>query len=139
MKERTPQKNCRRCGGRHRNRRLVAAGQWQVEARVERFVEPALLLALNEGPAHGYELAEYVAEVAGLEVDYGNLYRLLRGLEEDGIVTSEWQDTPSTRSKRTYELTAAGGQLLENWVGSLRDLNRRTAAFFRRYDRRRQR
>ncbi len=137
MRERTPQRNCRRCGGRHRNRSLVADGRWQVGARVERFVEPVLLLALSEGPTHGYELAEHVAEVAGFEVDFGNLYRLLRGLEEDGIVTSEWQDTPNTRSKRTYELTATGGQLLENWIGSLRDLNQRTAAFLRRYDQRR--
>ncbi len=133
MRERT----CR-CGGRHRNRRLDFAGQWQVEARVERFVEPALLLALSEGPTHGYELADHLVEVAGLEVDYGNLYRLLRRLEDDGIVTSEWQDDPNARSKRTYELTATGDHLLENWVGSLRDLNERTAAFLRRYNQRKQ-
>ena len=101
-------------------------------------MEPALLLALSEGPTHGYELADHLVEVAGLDVDYGNLYRLLRGLEDDGIVTSEWQEDPKARSKRTYELTATGGRLLENWVGSLRNLNKRTTAFLRRYDQRRQ-
>ena len=132
-----PQRACR-CGGRHRNRRLDSAGHWHVQARVERFVEPALLLALSEGPTHGYLLADHLAEIAGLEVDYGNLYRLLRGLEEDGIVTSEWQDDPKARSKRTYELTATGGHLLDDWVGSLRNLNGQTAAFLSRYDQRRQ-
>ncbi len=137
MRKRIPERACR-CGGRHRNRRLDPGGQWRVQARVERFVEPALLLALSEGPTHGYELADHLVEVAGLEVDYGNLYRLLRGLEEDGIVTSEWQDVSNVRSKRTYELTTAGGDLLENWVESLRNLKGRTAAFLNRYDQRRQ-
>ncbi len=127
------------CGGRHRNRTLDAVGRWQVQARVERFVEPGLLLALSEGPTHGYELADQLTEIAGLEVDYGNLYRLLRGLEEDGIVTSEWEDDSNARSKRTYELTSTGSGLLESWTGSLRDLNERTAAFLRRYDQRRKR
>lgn len=136
MSKGTSERTCR-CGGRHRNRRLIASGQWHVQARVERFVEPALLLAISEGPTHGYELAEQLGEVAGLDVDYGNLYRLLRGLEEDGIVTSRWQNDPNARSKRTYELTAAGGRVLDKWIESLRDLNDRTAVFLRRHDQRR--
>jgi hypothetical protein len=72
---------------------MVAPGEREVYARVERFVEPALLLALQAGRSHGYELAERLADVIGVEtVDYGNLYRLLRSLEQEGIVSSEWND-----------------------------------------------
>ena len=67
-------------------------GHWAVHARVERFVEPSLLLLLRERPMHGYELIERLPVVAGPEarVDVGNLYRVLRALEDEGIVRSEW-------------------------------------------------
>ena len=124
-------------GRRARNRRLVAPGEWEVTARIERFIEPTLLLALREGPSHGYELAERLSKVIGVEtVDYGNLYRLLRSLEEEGIVSSQWDDTTEGRSKREYELTESGELLLEAWAGSLRNTNKRIAAFLRRYDER---
>src|SRR5258707_5983363 len=38
-------------------------GRWHVRGRVERFLEPALLLLLAERPAHGYELVERVQEL----------------------------------------------------------------------------
>src|SRR5204862_6222014 len=77
--------------GRARSRRLVRPGHWHVHARIERFVEPSLLLLLRERPLHGYELLERIPEL-GVEgrVDIGNLYRLLRSLEEEGLVQSEW-------------------------------------------------
>ena len=78
----------------------VEPGHWGVRARVERFVEPCLLLLLRERPMHGYELLEHCPELAAGErgVDLGNLYRILRGLENEGIVASEWQaDVPGPR------------------------------------------
>jgi DNA-binding PadR family transcriptional regulator len=93
-----------------------------VHARVERFVEPALLLLLlSDGPTHGYDLADALAGLAPEErVDYGNLYRLLRQLEYEGIVRSEWRDDLPGRSKRTYELTNKGRALLDAWARALR-------------------
>ncbi len=124
-------------GRRARNRRQIDTGEWEVTARIERFVEPALLLALREGRSHGYELAERLAEVIGVEsVDYGNLYRLLRSLEQEGIVSSEWDDESEGHSKREYELTENGELLLEAWVESLRQADKRIAAFLRRYEER---
>ena len=74
-----------RQGHRHRprSRHATRHGDWAVRARVERFVEPALLLLLRERPMHGYELIERVPEVAGedVRVDVGNLYRILRALD----------------------------------------------------------
>jgi DNA-binding PadR family transcriptional regulator len=106
-----------------------------VVARVERFVEPAVLLLLREGASYGYELAD------GLEalldegrVDFGNLYRLLRALEEEGIVRSSWsEDTPGPM-KRVYEITEEGVVLLETWVESLRTAQDRVAVLLRRHE-----
>src|SRR5438105_15023419 len=86
---------------RSRSRRLVRPGHWHVQARVERFVEPSLLLLLREGPLHGYELLDRIPEL-GLEgrLDVGNLYRLLRALEDEGLVRS---DRKSTRLNSSHE------------------------------------
>jgi PadR family transcriptional regulator, regulatory protein PadR len=121
---------------RPRARWAVRPGHWGVHARVERFVEPALLLLLRERPMHGYELLERIAELAGSErgVDAGNLYRVLRALEEDGIVRSEWNAELPGPAKRTYELTENGVGLLDRWADALRQTQERIATFLQRYE-----
>jgi poly-beta-hydroxybutyrate-responsive repressor len=107
---------------------------FEVHARVERFVEPALLLVLREGETHGYELAEMLEELDPEErVDPGNLYRILRGLEEEGVVASRWRDDLPGRAKRTYRLTPVGERLLDDWATALDRTNHAIAAFLRRY------
>jgi PadR family transcriptional regulator, regulatory protein PadR len=94
-----------------------------VRARVERFGEPALLLLLAERPTHGYELLERLPPLVGEErVDVGNLYRVLRALEEEGLVTSEWSGDLPGPAKRTYELTGDGRALLAAWLEALEQL-----------------
>jgi PadR family transcriptional regulator len=91
-----------------------------VRARVERFGEAALLVLLAERPTHGYELLELVPPLLGEErVDVGNLYRVLRALEEEGLVASEWSADLPGPAKRTYSLTGEGRALLEAWLGAL--------------------
>jgi len=122
---------------RHRPRgRYFHGGRWSVRARVERFVEPSLLLLLRERPMHGYELIEVITELGGEEarVDVGNLYRLLRALEDEGVVRSEWSADLPGPAKRTYELTDAGRELLDRWADALREVQGVIADFLRRYE-----
>ena len=117
-----------------RTRWRGADGRWHVRGRVERFVEPALLLLLSERRMHGYELLDRVAEVVpGERVDMGNLYRLLRALEEDGVVASEWDDSLPGPAKRTYELTREGRELLRAWAKALLQTQKVVTAFIERY------
>src|SRR5690348_1183460 len=120
---------------RSRSRRLVEPGRWHVHARVERFVEPSLLLLLRERPLHGYELLERLPEL-GVEgrVDIGNLYRLLRTLEQEGLVSSEWRDDEPGPTKRVYELTAEGRRLLDTWAEALKRARGTIATFLDRYE-----
>ena len=91
-----------------------------MRARVERFGEPALLLLLADGPTHGYELLERLPELLAEErVDVGNLYRALRALEDEGLVTSEWSAELPGPAKRTYTLTSEGRDVLASWLDSL--------------------
>jgi PadR family transcriptional regulator PadR len=121
---------------RPRSRAFVRPGHWAVRARVERFVEPSLLLLLRERPMHGYELIELLPEVAGTAtpVDVGNLYRVLRALEEEGIVRSEWSADLPGPAKRTYELTADGRRLLDRWAEALRGAQGVISSFLDRYE-----
>jgi poly-beta-hydroxybutyrate-responsive repressor len=98
---------------------------------VERFSEPAVLLLLRERPAHGYALPDVIGET---RVDMGNLYRVLRALEEDGLVSSEWQADAPGPAKRTYELTAEGRRLLDEWASALRHSRQRIDSFLDRYE-----
>ena len=105
-----------------------------MRARVERFGEPALLLLLAERPAHGYELLEQIPVLTGeRRMDMGNLYRVLRALEEDGIVTSEWRDDAPGPTKRIYELTEDGRQLLDGWADALRTNQELISSFLDRH------
>ncbi len=87
-----------------------------------RFLEPGLLVLLSERPTHGYELIAELPALLGAErVDVGNVYRALRGMEERGLVTSEWSDQLPGPAKRTYEITDDGRRALERWAQWLRE------------------
>ena len=118
-----------------RARRRTREGEWAVRARIERFGEPALLLLLAERPAHGYELLEQLPELTGeRRIDMGNLYRVLRALEDDRVVTSEWRDDAPGPSKRIYELTDEGRRLLDGWAQALRANQELVSSFLDRYE-----
>ncbi len=124
----------RHAHGRVRSR-SISGGRWRVHARVERFTEPALLLLLRERPAHGYDLLERLPELTGEQrVEMGNLYRLLRALEEEGLVSSAWESDAPGPAKRRYALTDAGRRLLDQWAAALRTSQQRTADFLERYE-----
>lgn len=84
--------------------------------RLPSFVQPRLLLALAQKSAHGYELIERLGEEGGNAPDPGNLYRMLRTLEEDGLVSSTWDTDNPGPARRVYELTDEGLEYLETWV-----------------------
>jgi PadR family transcriptional regulator PadR len=106
--------------------------------RIERFQVAALLLLLRERPAHGYDLLERLPALTGEErVDVGNLYRVLRALEEQGLVASEWDETLPGPAKRTYELTAAGRGALDRWAVALIETRTHIDRFLERYEERR--
>ena len=124
-----------------RCRWLARTGEWAVRARVERLVEPALLLLLHERPRHGYDLLENIPALVGdgAEVDLGNLYRLLRGLEAEGLVTSQWDVGAPGPARRIYTLTPAGARLLEAWAKALRSTATVVRTLLDRFDRKQRR
>jgi poly-beta-hydroxybutyrate-responsive repressor len=84
--------------------------------RVPNFIQPRLLLELAKKPAHGYELLEHLNEGKGTAPDPGNLYRMLRMLEEEGLVSSNWDTQNTGPARRVYELTNQGLDFLHAWA-----------------------
>ncbi len=120
---------------RPRCRCRVGPGRFEVRARIERFAEPAVLLLLAEGRSHGYQLADDLEELLDEgRVDFGNLCRLLRALEEEGLVDSTWSEEAPGPQKRVYELTGEGAALLAAWAASLRARSERIGALLGRYE-----
>jgi PadR family transcriptional regulator len=123
---------------RPRNRFRDESGSWEVRARVERFGEAALLILLADRPTHGYELLELLPDLSGEDrVDVGNLYRTLRGLEEEGLVASEWSGDLPGPTKRTYTLTDEGREVLAAWLQALSTLRDGLGAVLDRAEERR--
>jgi PadR family transcriptional regulator len=111
-------------------------GRWHVRAHVERFTEPTVLLLLRDAPgAHGYELLEAIAEqFPGAQPDMGNLYRLLRSLENEEFVRSEWDAETPGPARRRYWLTPEGERLLGAWATALGSARDRIDHFLRRHE-----
>ena len=74
----------------------------------------AVLGALRE-ERYGYTLRQSLEE-AGLPIDEGALYPLLRRLETQGLLTSEWRED-AKRTKRFYKLSTVGVETLAQLLG----------------------
>lgn len=79
-------------------------------------------LALLGEPRYGYALLEEL-DGLGLKVDGNTLYPLLRRLESQGLLQSEW-NTDESRPRKFYQLTAAGSSVANAMAVEWRQLDR---------------
>ncbi|MCL4465254.1 MAG: PadR family transcriptional regulator [Chloroflexi bacterium] len=85
-------------------------------------VEPCLLVLLQDGARHGYDLIAALVRF-GLDpqlLDTGLVYRSLREMEEYGWLVSNWEMASSGPPRRVYVLTPAGKEALVLWREELR-------------------
>jgi PadR family transcriptional regulator PadR len=75
---------------------------------------------------YGYTLRKALGDL-GMEIDENTLYPLLRRLESQGLLLSQWREEDK-RNKRFYRLSPEGehilGQLLAEWQNMNTSLNR---------------
>jgi len=79
------------------------------------------VLAALKTERYGYTLRKVLAE-AGLPIDEGALYPMLRRLEEQGLLTSEWREEDK-RNKRFYRISREGSALLSELTAEWREIN----------------
>ena len=80
----------------------------------------AVLAALRT-EQYGYTLRKLLAE-QGLNVDEGTLYPLLRRLETQGLLLSEWREE-AKRNKRFYRLSDEGMEILMQLLAEWRNID----------------
>ncbi len=75
------------------------------------------VLSQLKAPSYGYSLVASLQE-KGLNVDASTVYPLLRRLEKQGILESEW-NTDGAKPRKYYQLSEEGKEiylrLCENW------------------------
>lgn len=80
----------------------------------------AVLGSLRQ-PHYGYSLRKQLQD-AGVDIDEGTLYPLIRRLADQGLLDSEWQQGEG-RERRYYVLSEEGKRLLENLTTEWQELN----------------
>jgi PadR family transcriptional regulator PadR len=79
------------------------------------------VLACLRVERYGYTLRQALA-ADGLEMEESTLYPLLRRLESQGLLTSEWREEEK-RKKRFYRLSPQGESLLAHLIDEWRGIN----------------
>lgn len=83
-----------------------------------------IVLALLEGPVHGYALMRRVEELSGgaVRMGPGTLYGTINRLLEDGLIEEIAVTDPDTERRRTYRLTGDGSKVAGAELARLRAL-----------------
>src|SRR5689334_537346 len=97
------------------------------------WLQPFLLLALQQWQSHGYELMHRLTLFGFEALDPGSVYRTLRQLERDGLVQSDWDMPSHGPARRTYTLTDAGQAYLDAWASALAGYRSMLDGFFGLY------
>lgn len=104
--------------------------------KMERFLEVCLLLLLYDEVGYGYGLIEQL-EYLGFskdELNVSTLYRTLRKMEKEKLVSSFWEEGGLGPRRRVYEITEKGKKNLEGWVRILKIRKSRIEKLISKYD-----
>ncbi len=85
------------------------------ETEMNRGFLQILVLAMLEKEMYGYAMVRTIRQL-GYEVEENTLYPLLRRLEKNGWVKSQW-DVSLDRPRKFYGVTAAGRSLRNKLLG----------------------
>lgn len=80
----------------------------------------AVLGALRTGEGYGYSLQQRLTG-KGLDIEQGTLYPLLRRLDEQGLLESDW-NVEGSRPRKYYRLSPEGRRVLARRTDEWRDL-----------------
>ena len=80
------------------------------KALVAASTKPLVLAILRRGENYGYQIIQSMRELSGGKLEWSEpmLYPLLKRLERDGLIKSEWKLTENNRFRRYFRLTEKG-------------------------------
>lgn len=88
-----------------------------------------VLYVISKKDMYGYEIIQEIKTISknAFDLKEGSLYPILHRYEEDGIITSFWENTDSLRKRKYYHITEAG---LEELRKKLKEWRYYTEAVF---------
>jgi poly-beta-hydroxybutyrate-responsive repressor len=89
---------------------------------LDKLIRPAVLTVLASGELHGYAIVQRLAGMSmfrGQSPDATGVYRTLRSLSRQRMVSCAWDVSGSGPAKRLYRLTKTGRRCLDAWVRTL--------------------
>ena len=103
--------------------------------KTERYIQSSILMALKIRSSYGYELIKGISQFGFVEgqAPPGMIYRHLRDLEENGLVSSEWQTQGAGPAKRVYRLTPEGNEVLDFWIEYMKNQVEKLLNFIKIY------
>lgn len=102
---------------------------------LEKLTQPTILLLLARKPDHGYELIQKLNQIDCVEgeLEAATVYRILRRMEQDGLIVSKWEHGEYGPARRQYELTGEGWKALQDWVKGLKARMKQIETFIAHY------
>lgn len=111
-----------------------AEGEVAPEPLDRSWLLPFLLLCLQERDLYGYELMHQVGNLGFGDVRPGEIHRLLREAQGEGLVFSERGEAGCMLSRRSYGLAEPGEAYLEFLRNALASYRREIEVFLTVYD-----
>lgn len=104
--------------------------------KMERLLEICLLLLLFDQDGYGYGLIEQLTDFGftGEDLNIGSLYRTLRKLEDQTLVSSVWEVASGGPKRRVYTITERGKFELHNWIPVLKERKSRIEQLIEAYE-----
>jgi DNA-binding PadR family transcriptional regulator len=77
--------------------------------------KPIVLSLLLSGESYGYQILQRVRRVSGGTMKWSSamLYPVLRRMEQEGLIRSDWRVSEENRMRKYYRLTDLGRRELE--------------------------
>nr|WP_319393572.1 helix-turn-helix transcriptional regulator [uncultured Desulfobacter sp.] len=103
--------------------------------RQERYIQASILLGLIPAPSYGYELISTIQTFGFIEgtAPPGMVYRHLRQMEDDNLLSSKWDTEQAGAAKRIYTITEEGREVLDLWIQHMQDRADKLNGFINMY------
>lgn len=91
---------------------------------LDRLLRPAIMGLLAQRPMHGYIVLQEMQRLrmfGGQAPDPTGVYRTLRLMQEERMLSATWDLSDSGPARRQYALTARGRACLATWIETLED------------------
>ena len=83
-----------------------------IQAKLTRgLLDLIILQLLDHNPMHGYQIITKIRKTFGVYLGASTIYPLLKRMEKEGYVKSEWSKN-SNRPRKMYSLTGNGQTML---------------------------